>query len=160
MTLYEIDSTLTSLVDAETGEVLDIEEFEALEMERDQKIEGMALWIKNLKAEAEAIKNEEQTLAARRRADENKVERLKNYIAFIMHGEPLKTPRVAISYRNTPVVKVDDENSFIDWAKANGQQYLRYKDPEINKTAIKKALDSGETVTGAHIETSVSTIIK
>lgn len=160
MTLYEIDSALTDLVDVETGEVLDIEEFEALEMERNQKIEGMALWIKNLKAEAEAIKNEEQALATRRRADENKVERLKNYIAFIMHGESLKTPRVAISYRNTPVVKVDDEAGFVDWARQNGEQYLRYKEPEINKTALKKALDSGENVPGAHIETSVSTIIK
>ena len=159
MTLYEIDAALTGLVD-EDGVILDIDAFEALEMERDAKVEGMALWIKNLKAEVEAIKNEEQTLAARRKADENKIERLKSYIAYIMHSQPLRTPRVAITYRNTPVVKVDDESEFIKWARNSAEQYLRYREPEINRTAVKKALDNGETVPGAHIESSVSTIIK
>ena len=41
MTIYEIDDALLSLVDGETGELLDFEEFERLSMERDKKIEGM-----------------------------------------------------------------------------------------------------------------------
>ena len=47
MTLYEIDSSLMSLVDEETGEILDKEAFDAVVMERDTKIENVALWVKN-----------------------------------------------------------------------------------------------------------------
>ena len=36
MTLYEIDSRLEALVDPETGEIADLESFEALDMEHNR----------------------------------------------------------------------------------------------------------------------------
>jgi hypothetical protein len=39
-----------------------------------------------------------------------------------------------------------------DW-KSVPEEYLRQKDPEINKTAIKEALKAGEDLSGiAHLE--------
>ena len=55
MTLYEIDSRLEALVDPETGEIADFETFEALDMERNRKLENMACWIKNMKADIDGI---------------------------------------------------------------------------------------------------------
>ena len=43
MTIYEIDNRIAELVDPETGELLDYEAFAELQMEREAKIENMAL---------------------------------------------------------------------------------------------------------------------
>ena len=45
MTLYEIDQSIIGLMN-EDGEIADLDAFEALQMERDEKIENIALWIK------------------------------------------------------------------------------------------------------------------
>ena len=88
MKLFEIDERLAACVkinddqavDTETGEVIDIEAVEALEMERDAKIENIGLWIKDLTAQAEAIKAEKNKLAEREKSAKNKVERLKEFL--------------------------------------------------------------------------------
>ena len=54
MTLYEIDKQISEFpfdVDENSGEILNIEDFEALQMARDKKIENVALYIKELLAE-------------------------------------------------------------------------------------------------------------
>ena len=58
MTIYEIDQAIMNCVDVETGEIIDTEQLDKLQMERDAKLENVACWIKDLKAEAEALKNE------------------------------------------------------------------------------------------------------
>ena len=58
MPLYEIDQSIKALVDPETGELLDYEAFARLQMEREAKLENIALWIKDLRAKAEEIKAE------------------------------------------------------------------------------------------------------
>ena len=66
MKLYEINSEIENLVDTETGEIADIAFFEQLSMERTAKIEGIALYIKNLDSDVTALKAEETALAERR----------------------------------------------------------------------------------------------
>ncbi len=48
MTLYEIDKAITDLADPETGEITDFEALDNLQMARDQKIENIACYYKNL----------------------------------------------------------------------------------------------------------------
>ena len=72
--LYEIDAAILAAVDQETGEILDTEKLDALQMEREAKLEGVALWVKDLKAEADAVKAEADKLTARKKALENKIE--------------------------------------------------------------------------------------
>ena len=55
MTLYEIDKDIQVLIN-EDGEIEDIERFDALAMERNKKIENVGCWVKNLDAEAAAIR--------------------------------------------------------------------------------------------------------
>ena len=64
--LYEINQDILDCVDMETGEILDVEALNALQMEREAKLEGVALWVKDLKAEAAAVKDEADKLNARR----------------------------------------------------------------------------------------------
>lgn len=146
MKLYEIDAALEALIDQETGEIADFEAFEALQMEREAKLENVGCWVKNLLSDAAGIKAEEKALADRRKALENRAESLKRYLARALgDGTKFSTPRVALSWRKSEAVEVNvpvDELS---------DEFLTFRDPEPNKAAIKEALKNGETVPGCEI---------
>lgn len=141
MNIYEIDAAIASLVDTETGEVRDYDYFEQLQIEREAKIENAALLYKNLKAEAEAIKAEEKALAERRKRAEANAERVKGYVESALNGEKYKTAKVAVSYRKSTFVEIED--GFIGWAAHNHDSLLRYAAPEPNKSAIAQYLTDG-----------------
>ena len=158
MTLYEINSEIMSCIDMETGEVIDIERLNDLQLERDAKIENVALWIKDLKAEAEAIKNEKLALAERQRVAENKAESLKNWLAYALNGEKFKTAKCSVSFRTTESVEVTEEG--LESLMNGHDELLTYKAPEPNKKAIKQALKDGLNVAGVQLVQNTSTIIK
>lgn len=158
MSIYEIDGAILSLVDMETGEIEDEKRFDELQMERIKKIENIGLLLKNTVAEAKAIKEEEQVLAARRKTAENKAERLKNLLAYALHGEKFSTPKLKVSYRKAKSVQLDD--SFIGWARENAGDLLTYKEPTPNRTAIKEALADGREIEHAEIVTNESLQVK
>ena len=159
MKLYEIDSAILDCIDMETGEVIDTERLDALQMERDAKIENVALWIKDLKAEADAIKAEKQKLAERQKSAENKAESLKKWLAYALDGQKFSTAKCAISFRNTESVEVTDEG-LQNLMRGGKDELLTYKMPEPNKTAIKQAIKDGLSVSGVQLVQNVSTIIK
>lgn len=161
MTLYEIDQKMQSLVDPETGELMDYEAFAALQMDREKKIENMALWVKDLSAEAKAIKEEEDNLRDRRRGMENKAERLKTYLSIALGGEKFQTARCAVSFRKTASVQIDDQDNLIRWLEQNGyDDCLKYKEPEVSKTELGKLMKSGTPVPFAYIKESQSVGVK
>ena len=158
MKLYEIDNAILDCIDLETGEVIDIERLDSLQMERDAKIENVALWIKDLKAEAEAIRAEKMALAERQKVAENKAESLKNWLAYALDGQKFSTAKCAISFRKTEKVEISDVG-MIRLMKEH-DELLNYRDPEPNKTAIKQALKDGLSVQGVQLVQNMSTIIK
>ena len=158
MKLYEIENAILDCIDLETGEVIDTERLDALQMERDAKIENVALWIKDLKAEAEAIKAEKMALAERQRVAENKAESLKKWLAYALDGQKFSTAKCAVSFRKTEKVEISDVG-MIRLMKEH-DELLTYRDPEPNKTAIKQALKDGLTVQGVQLVQNTSTIIK
>jgi len=158
MKLYEIDNAILDCIDLETGEIIDAERLDALNMERDAKIENVACWIKDLKAEAEAIKAEKQALAERQRVAENKAESLKKWLAYALDGQKFGTAKCAISFRNTESVEVTDEG--LEALMKEHNELLTYKKPEPNKTAIKQALKDGLTVAGVELVRNTNVIIK
>lgn len=146
MNLYQIEDAILDCVDQETGDIVDIEKLEALEMERDTKISNIACWIKDLKAEAEAIKAEKQNLDKRLKADTNKAEQLENYLDGYLNGAKFKDARCAISYRksiSTEIAEDLDLNTLPDECKTI--------EVKANKTAIKEALQNGEVINGCKL---------
>jgi hypothetical protein len=165
MKIYEIDQEISRLMeqtDPETGEVLfDVEALEALQMERDTKVENLALAVKNMKAEIEAFKTEETALEDRRKAVEGQCERAKKYLEYVLGGEKFKSVRVSVSYTTSP--KVETDEAFVAWAKTHADFLLRYKEPEPDKKAIKELLNQGgEAAVEGHakIVKSTSMVIK
>ncbi len=153
MTLYEINDEIMSCVDMETGEVIDEEKLSNMQMAFDEKVENIALWIKNLLADAEAIKTEKNALAEREKACKNKAESLKSYLANALGGQKFSTPRVAISWRRSEAVEITEELNI-------PAEFWRMKDPEIDKAGIKKALKAGVAVKGARLVTNNNMQIK
>lgn len=149
MTLYEIDQNIMALID-EDGEITDPEAFDALQITRSEKLEGIACWIKNLNADIKAIKDEEERLKERRIHLVNKVSSLSGYLEHALNGEKFSTPRVAISYRTSSAVEITDNVAFVDWAKSYDPSLLHIK-AEPNKTAIKNALNGGMDIPLAQI---------
>lgn len=158
MSIYEIDDAITSLVDMETGEIDDEKRFDELQMERTQKIENTGCYYKNLVAEAKAMKEEEANLAQRRKAVENKAERIKNLLVYALNGDKFESPKVRCSYRKSKSVQVDD--GFVAWAEEHADDLLTFKEPTPNRTAIKAALADGREIEHAEIVTSESLQVK
>lgn len=157
MNLYQIDRAIEECVDMETGEIVDLEKLEALSMERNQKIENIALFIKNLKADADAIKAEENTLAERRKVIENKVESLKKYLELNLNGEKFETARCKVMFRNSKKVEIDDD--FLTWAMEHDSRFVRHKKPEVDKVALGHAFKAGENIPHAqYIDTQSMTV--
>ena len=126
---------------------------------------NIAAIIKNLAAEAEDLREQEKIFAARRRAKEKSVERLKSYLLQEMQnlGTPkIETVQAKISLRNNPEsAQIPDENAFIEWALEHDRDSLLiYKKPDISKTAVKIALKAGEKLPGAALGRTVSVTIK
>ena len=160
--LYEIDQDILDCVDLETGEILDTEKLDALQMERERKLEGVALWIKDMKAEAAAVKEEADKLTARKKALENKMDGLKTWLLMALDGEKLNTPRCKVYQTHSQRVIVPDELELISWLQKQEDpaKFLRFKDPELKRDEIKKALKDGTIIPGAELEETESVVIK
>ena len=152
--LYEIENEILECVDEETGEILDEEKLNALEMEREKKIEAVILWRKDLRAEAEAVKAEGAKLYKRGKSCENLANRLDVYIEKVLDGNKFKTDRCSVSYRKTKSIVID-EPTIIE-----SRFFKPISEDWISKIALKEAFDKGEPIFGAHQEEKQSLIIK
>lgn len=138
---------------------------DGIEGEFDAKAENIAVYIKVLKAEAEALEREEKALKSRKEQKQNKFNSLKSYLESSMKAiNKLKIdmPRAKLSIRNNAEsVVIDDEQAFRVWAERFGHDdLLKYSEPEIRKADTKKFIQNGGEVPNAHLERSQSLIIK
>lgn len=162
MSLYELDTKIKGciqldaehVVDTEDGEIFDLQQFEALQMERGQKIEGMCCYIKNLMAEAVAYEAEEKRMRERRAAKEREIDRCKGYLAGVLYGEKFETPRCKITWRKSEICNVLSMEEIPD-------EYKRTKiTVDADKTAIKKAIKAGTEVPGAEVIQKLNMTLK
>lgn len=176
--LFEISNDFSDLFDRlesfdeiEENEMREIAQqawfdtLEGIEAEFECKAENVAQYIKSLKAEAEDIKAEEQELAARRKAKEKRAKSLTDYLMTCMkqiHREKIETAKCKLSIRkNAESVQVLDEDGLaLQLAALGRSELIRVKPPELDKTALKKALQAGEVIDGAALGRTESLLIK
>lgn len=150
MTIWQIDREMESLVDPETGELLDWEAFSGLQLARDAKIENMVLWYKNIVADVAEMKAAEDDLKERRQKKERNAERLKKYVAEALCGEKFETARCAVSYRKSKALEMDETVG--GWLYANGYRDLVVEQaPKIDKRGVTELIKGGVVVPGAEI---------
>lgn len=153
-TLYEIDQEIMSCIDMESGEILDQERLDALQMARADKVEAVALWIKNLTADANAYKAEKDAFAEREKKALARIEQLKKWLAMACDGQKFNTWRCAVNFRKSERVDIADESKI-------PQELLTCKTMIApDKAAIKEALKAGEIIEGCTLVTHYNPIIK
>ena len=148
MTLFEIDKALADFefeIDEETGEILNAADLDELNLAREQKIENIGLYIKNLEAEKEAVKHEKDNFTDREKKLGKKIEGLKGYLTYALNGKKFSTPRVAVSFRKSESVLIKNENLIPD-------EYCEFTTTrKPNKKTIKDALKEGKELMGVEL---------
>lgn len=160
MNLYEINTLLEAEIDRifssvdENGEITEsLDTLDCIKLAREDKLENLALYIKNIRSDVAKFKAEEENLKNRRVSLENKAKRLETYLqSNFNYEEKLETPRVKLSYRHSYKVSISDEAII-------PKKYFRVKS-EVDKVAIKHAIDEGKKVKGAEIVENYSLQIK
>lgn len=153
MKLYEIatehQQALELLASMEELDQQTIEDsMAALNDELEAKVLSCAKYLRTLEAEAKAIKEAEQNMAARRRALENRAESFKEYVrAQMVRCELPKAKDAEISISITKPRDV----CVVDDVKALPELYTKVEVKPV-KGDILKALKDGYEVSGARIE--------
>lgn len=153
MNLFAIEEAITNCVklensdnyvDVSTGEIIDTVALDVLKMERDKKIRNIACWIRNLESDEKQLEEQEKIFRELKQAAARKRESLKSYLAAFLNGAKWKNNEVSISWRKSTAVEVTD-------VKKLSSYYLRYKEPEVNKTLLGNDLKAGIKIDGATI---------
>lgn len=146
MTLYEIDKAISDCIDEETGEILDYEKLDELQMDRDKKIENIVFLIENTENDIHGLKEQEEIFKARRQAEEKRRESLKAYLSQALQGQKFETVKAKVTFRKSESVAIEDESILPSeyWKTVTKQ--------EADITAIKEALKAGKSVSGARLE--------
>nr|DAE61059.1 MAG TPA: resistance protein [Caudoviricetes sp.] len=157
MNLYEIkqefEKAIEECVDMETGEIINPTRLDELNMVLTDKRENVALYIKNLSAEAKAIDEEAKNLTNRKRVLNNKVEGLKKYLADNLEGHKFETAKVVVSFRKSEQLEINSIEHI-------PTEYLISQEPKIDKVALKKSIKQGVVINGVQIITKQNIQIK
>lgn len=163
MSLYTIDQELKNIIDGlyervdENGELMEVTDedlkiIEELNQNRQQKLENIALYIKDLEAEALAIANEIQALGKRQERLQNKADGLRKAMVYSL---TLNGDTECSSPRYHAKIKETESTEILNKALIP-KEYIKVKTPEPvenpDKVAIKKAIKAGIEVPGAQIK--------
>ena len=161
MRLYEIDTAIFDILSClepnENGELPEncdelFEKLKELEMERQKKLENVAKYVLNIRAEAKALKEEENRLSKRRKVLENKEKRLLQYLDNACQGQKTKLGIATLSYRRSERVEITDNAKAQEFLKSNGhEKCIHYYPSEIYKDEVKELIAKGTEVPGVQI---------
>jgi chromatin segregation and condensation protein Rec8/ScpA/Scc1 (kleisin family) len=133
---------------------------ESLSGDLEIKATNVAMFIRNLEANADAIKAAEKQMADRRKAIENKAERIKEYLLqnMVRTGiTKIECPFFKITVRDNPesLVIESDKNIPLEY-------YNQPPPPEmvLDKMKLKKDLQMGVVVDGCKLESKKRVEIK
>jgi hypothetical protein len=139
------------LTDMDLDEQTLADTLEGMAGELEVKATNTAMMIRNLEANAAAIKEAEAAMAARRKALENRAARVKDYLLanMLVAGiQKVESPYFKLAVRENPAAVEIYEPGLIP------AQYMRQPEPPPpapDKTAIKDALKDGQDVPGCKL---------
>ena len=128
---------------------------ESLGGDLEVKAQNVVCFLRNLETTAAAIKEAEASMAARRKAIENRVDGLKRYVLDSMQNngiQKIECPLFSISIAKNPAaVDVFDEKQI----PADYFTSPPPPPPQLDKALVKKALQDGFDVPGAKLRQGV-----
>ena len=149
MNLYELSSNYRAIQEMDLDEETLRDTLDSIIGEAEPKAENIVKWIRNLKGENTAIKEEETRLKNKRITNENKIKALSLYLEDFLKTSGLtriKTELFTISLQNNPSsVEVYD-------ATLIPPKYLIEQLPVVDKQIIKELLKQGKEIPGATLK--------
>lgn len=155
MTLYELTEDMRTLLDMLEEETTEDEQ-EAIENALQDVLENMAekaesygQVLKQIEADAAAVKAEKMRLAKKQASLENNAKRLREAMKFAMlvtGQKKLKTGLFTFGIQTR-------EKAFLDLpVEEIGPDFWKYREPEADMAKIEKYLKEGHEVDFAHLE--------
>lgn len=154
------------LADLKRLEDMDIDEqtvtdtLEGLSGELEVKATNVAMFCRNLEASAEAIKNAEAQMAARRKAIENRAARIRQYLKENMERTgilKIEGPHFALAIKKNPPAVVVDPSQVIPDEFYNQPPPPA---PVLDKKRVAEALKAGKDIPGCKLEQGTRLEIK
>lgn len=164
LTLYQIAdqylADMQKLQDMDLDEQTLADTLEGLSGELEVKATNVAMFMRNLENAADAIKEAEKQMADRRKAIENRIDRIKSYLISNMERTEIKKiecPYFAITLKkNPPALKVLEEDKI-------PSKYFTIPEPPppaLDKAKLKEDLKAGVEIEGAILTVGSSLLIK
>lgn len=148
--LYQIDNEIYKTFALLENEELTAEQcaeiLENLAGTRETKIENTALFIKNLRAEVDALNNEIKSFNARKQQKENLIKTLSNNIEFSLRGKKFETDKVLIKFTKSQRLSIVDEDRLVAELKRKKVDdcytVTRVVEKKVDKTQLKKLMNN------------------
>ena len=156
--LYELTGAYQNLLEVSEDIPVEVlkEGLEQIEGDIEDKVNNMVRLIRNEESDIDALKVEEKRLADRRKAKENRVKAVKEYMEHnlkSLNKDKIKTPYFTVAIqKNAPSVVVEDESVIDD-------KYF-ITERKLDKKAIGELLKKGEEVKGVTLKQSESLRIR
>lgn len=154
--MLDVDQTDMSPEEAAAYQQAVKDTMEALTGEIEEQADNLACIVKDLKAQADALKNEADRLSKRAQVKASKAKSLTEYLYSQMAltgNRKIETPRNVLTVKKTPAaVKVHDETAFWAWANLGNDDFIRLAAPEMDKKAVREALKAGQEIPGVTLE--------
>lgn len=152
MTLFEINKEIESLIDFSTGEILDAEKLESLQMDKHEKLRNIAFVALNAETEIKALKEQEDKFKTRRQAKEKTLLWARETLERELAGTTMKEAEFVVSY-NPPSVEIDNFDALPSIYKVLPPP--KAVDYQPDKKALLAALKDGKEVPGCHLRRTV-----
>lgn len=158
MNLYEMTTNAHSLYELLTEGEIDEQTFnDTLEaMGTEEKLESYCKVIRQLEADAEALKTEKDRIASKQKSVENSIARMKTAIAEFMKAQNSTKSSAGIF---TVAISTSKAVNVVDETKIPAR-FLVEQAPKIDKSSIRTVLMAGETVEGCELQINEGVRIK
>jgi len=157
MKLYELANEFAALSNSDMEPEMIADTLEGLDFEIEVKIENCLALIKNELADAEALKAEAAKLTERARMANNRVDRIKEYIAASLETAGKKSLKAGVHQVS---IRAPSKSVEIMDSGSLPPELVDYETLiKPDKLAIKKQLEAGIAVPGAQIKTGKPSLI-
>lgn len=158
ISLYEMTTNAHALYDLLTSGEIDEQTFaDTLEaMGTEEKLESYCKVIRQLEADAEALKTEKDRIASKQKSVENSIARMKTAIAEFMHAQNSTKSSAGVftvALSTSKAVNVVDETKI-------PKTFFIEQEPKLDKKAIRELLMKGEAVEGCELQINEGVRIK
>ncbi|POU03588.1 hypothetical protein C3369_07135 [Escherichia sp. ESNIH1] len=155
--LYHIANDFAKLTDSGMDPEMIADTLDSIEWELEAKVEQILAVCKNESAHADALREESKRLAERARLSENRVARLKEYVARSLETAGKKSITAGL---HEVTVREPSRSVEITDSGALPPQFVEYETTiKADKLAIKKIIDAGQEVPGAIIKVGKPSLI-